>query len=112
MKYSSLVLTSIMDDTTTRTAFSVRDILNMPECKEREVETKGTKELDGSMKGPSTEHTDRPPSQGDKDLKESTIKGKNMRISPCIFHVVTTLPICSFQEYNRTYQMSIPCQCP
>ena len=65
-----------METSTTRIAFSVRDILNMPESKEKEVETKATKELDVSIKRPSTEHADRPPSEDEKDLKESTLKGR------------------------------------
>jgi hypothetical protein len=65
-----------METSATRIAFSVRDILNMPESKEKEVETKDTIERDVSLKRPSNdEDEDRPPSRDEKDLKEPTLKG-------------------------------------
>lgn len=59
-----------METSTTRIAFSVKDILNLPESKE--------KELDGSMKGLSNEEdTDRTRNKDErKDLNEATLKGK------------------------------------
>lgn len=70
------ILTS-METTASKTAFSVRDILNMPECKEKVAETKDPKEFESPMKRPSTENNDRPPSR-DKNLKEPSLKGNKV----------------------------------
>ena len=66
-----------METTSSKTAFSVRDILNMPESKEKATEAKQPKELEGSMKRSSIENADRPPSR-DKNLKEPSLKGNNI----------------------------------
>ena len=73
---ANIILTS-METTASKTAFSVRDILNMPECKEKVAETKDPKELESSMKRPSIENADRPPSR-DKNLNEPSLKGNNI----------------------------------
>lgn len=71
-----------MESSTSRTSFSVKDILNMPESKDKGIETgkDGIKEREMLTKRSSTEDTEGPPSQEEKHPKgkELSLKGKNM----------------------------------
>ena len=77
---------------TARTAFSVRDILNMPESKEKEMnETKDAKI--SMIKSLPSEEIERPPSCDERTLKESTLKGKIILYKISILSSISCLNI-------------------